>query len=288
MLIDTHAHLNFQAFENDYEDVIRRAIDEGVEKIINVGTNLDSSQKAVEMAQKFENCFASVGIHPHHAGEVLKDLPAGRQDLRTEELKNKLEQLASNSKVVAIGECGIDYYSYEHGGITNPQKQKELFKTHLDLAQKLNLPLIFHCRSASAPVDTGAPADKDAHDDILEILKLYAIRHKPSAIRGVFHCFSGDQKFLEAVLGMGIYIGFDGNITYRNAQGLCELVKTAPLERILLETDSPYLPPEPFRGLRNEPKNVKIIARAVAETKALPFTNVAQKTTQNACSLFRI
>lgn len=262
-LIDTHAHLNFEAFKDDFEEVIKRAQNEGVEKIINVGANLDSSQKAVEIAQKYEGCYASVGIHPHHAA-----------DYDTAQYHSELEKLARRPKVVAIGETGLDYYTYKNGGIADPQKQKELFLAHLELAQRLNLPVIFHCR--------------EAHADMLEILKPYTLYPKPYPIRGVFHCFSGDQKFLEAVLEMGFYIGFDGNITYRNAQGLRELVKTAPLERTLLETDCPYLPPEPFRGLRNEPKNVKIIARAVAEIKALPFTNVAQKTTQNACSLFRI
>ncbi|MDP3998610.1 MAG: TatD family hydrolase [bacterium] len=262
-LIDTHAHLNFEAFKDDFEGAVGRAQVEGVEKIINVGANLDSSQKAAEIAQKFDGCFASVGIHPHHA-----------EDHNPEDSIKTLEKLAKSPKVVAIGECGLDYHPYENGGIADPKKQKELFTTHLELAEKLNLPLILHCR--------------DAHDDILRIIKPYVMRYTPSAIRGVFHCFSGDQEFLASVLKMGFYVGFDGNITYRNVRGLRELVKTAPLERIILETDSPYLPPEPFRGLRNEPKNVKIIAGAVAEIKTLPFVDVARKTTQNARRLFRI
>lgn len=262
MLIDTHAHLNFQSFKDDFEEVLHRSHEEGVEKIINVGADLDSSQKAVEIAQKYDSCFASVGIHPHHAGN--------HEDM--EKSKKTLGELAQNPKVVAIGECGLDYHSYQNGGITDPQKQKELFLDHLDLAQKLNLPVIFHCR--------------DAHDDILKFLEPYAISHKPSAIRGVFHCFSGDQNFLEAILEMGFYVGFDGNITYKSAKNLRERVNEAPLEKLLLETDCPYLPPEPFRGLRNEPKNVRIIAQAVAEIKALSLTQIEKYSTQNAQNLF--
>lgn len=262
MLIDTHAHLNFQAFENDFGEVLRRAQDEGVEKIINVGADLDSSSKAVEMAEKYENCFATVGIHPHHAENHL--------DLK--DSVNALEKLAKNPKVVAIGETGLDYHPYKNGGITNPQKQKQIFTTQLKLAKKLNLPVIFHCR--------------DAHNDIFELIKPYVINSALDAIRGVFHCFSGDQKFLRSVSEMGFYVGFDGNITYKNAQNLRELVKSTPVERLLLETDCPYLSPEPLRGLRNEPKNVKIIARAVAEVKGLPIKVVEEQTAQNAQNLF--
>ncbi|MBI4100621.1 TatD family hydrolase [Candidatus Microgenomates bacterium] len=267
MLIDTHAHLNFQAFTADFPEVLKRAKEEGVEKIINVGASLDSSQKAVEISQKYEGLYASVGIHPHHAEETLKNFG-------TKELKNKLDKLAQNPKVVAIGEGGLDYHMYKNGGIANPEKQKKLFLVHLDLAQKLNLPLIFHCR--------------DAHDDMLKTLKLYTIHSTPYAIQGVFHCFSGDQDFLESVLEMGFYVGFDGNITYKSAQCLRDLVSSTPIDRLLLETDCPYLPPEPFRGLRNEPKNVKIVAGAVAEIKGLPSKVVAEKTSENAHRLFKI
>ena len=259
MLIDTHAHLNFKAFKKDIEEVIRRALDEGVEKIINVGANLSSSQKAVEIAQKYGECFVSVGVHPHHAES-------------DQEIEAQLETLAKNPKVVAVGETGLDYHSYKNGGIANPQKQKEIFTTQLKLAQRLNLPVIFHCR--------------DAHIDILQIIKASA-ENLQSSLRGVFHCFSGDEQFLKSVLQMGFYVGFDGNITYKNAYDLRELVRACPLEKLLLETDCPYLTPEPFRGLRNEPKNVKIIARAVAEIKELPFQIIEKQTTQNTHDLFR-
>lgn len=262
MLIDTHAHLNFGAFAKDLEVVVGQAQEAGVGKIINVGADLDSSQKAVAIAQKYKSCFASVGIHPHHARNH------GNMANSVETLK----KLAKNPKVVAIGECGLDYHPYKNGGVADPKKQKELFLAQIKLAQKLNLPIIFHCRNA--------------HTDILEVIYQYI--NKLIKIRGVFHCFSGDKEFLEKVLDSGFYVGFDGNITYKNAQGLRDLVKTTPLNRLLLETDCPYLPPEPFRGLRNTPANVKIIARAVAQIHKVSFAFVANQTTQNATTLFTL
>lgn len=261
ILIDTHAHLNFQAFEKDLEEVIRQAHDEEVKVIINVGADLTSSQKAVELAQKYEGCFASVGVHPHHA--IHYDTSAYHREL---------ERLARQPKVVAIGECGLDYHPYQNDGIADPKKQEDLFWAHLQLAQELNLPVILHCRQA--------------HQEILKLLYRYI--DTSIKIRGVFHCFSGDEKFLKEVLSLGFYVGFDGNITYKNAQNLRDLVKLTPLARFLLETDCPYLSPEPFRGLRNTPANVKIIAKAVAQIKNLPETEIAAITSKNAQKLFRL
>lgn len=271
MLIDTHAHLNFQAFRDDFNQVLKRAQEDGVGKIINVGADLDSSEKAVEIAQKHDGLYASVGIHPHHAGNT-ESTPACRQG--RENSLETLKELAQYPKVVAIGEIGLDYRPYENGGITDPQKQKELFLEQLALANELNLPVIFHCR--------------EAHNDILDLLQQYAISHKLRALHGVFHCFSGNEEFLKKVLGLGFYVGFDGNLTFKNAQNLQEVAKIAPLERILLETDSPYLTPEPLRGLRNEPKNVKIVAEFLARLKNISFEKIAQVTTQNVKRLFKI
>lgn len=293
MLIDTHAHLNFQAFEEDLEATLKRAQKDGIEKIINVGADLASSQKAVEIAQKYENCFASVGIHPHHADPTSPRLRGASRNM--EKSMETLEKMARQPKVVAIGECGLDYHPYEKGGIADPKKQKELFEAQIKLAQKLDLPLIIH--------------NRDAHEDILKIFSFQFSRRRRAAdkafgdarqsgyrapatifnsIPGVFHCFSGDQKFLQEILEMGFYVGFDGNITYKNAHDLRERANETPIERLLLETDCPYLTPEPLRGLRNEPKNVKIIGRAVAEIKALPFKKIEKQTTKNAQSLFRL
>lgn len=264
MLIDTHAHLNFQAFEKDLEAVIKRAQEAGVEKIINVGADLDSSQKALEIAQKYDCCYTSVGIHPHHA----------QKHRNTENYTETLKKLAQHPKVVAIGEIGLDYHPYESGGIADPQKQKELFLAQLELAHKLNLPVIFHCR--------------EAHQEMLSAIGGSASGGQliKSSITGVFHCFSGNQQFLNQVLEMGFYVGFDGNLTFKNAQNLQEVAKIAPLEKILLETDSPYLTPEPLRGLRNEPKNVKITAEFLARLKDISFTKVCQITTENAQKVF--
>ncbi len=258
MLIDTHAHLNFQTFENDFKEVIKFSQDEGIEKIINVGADLDSSKRAVEIAQNHDCCYAAVGIHPHHADKLEKDW------------EEKLEKLANNPKVVAIGECGMDYHPYQHGGITNPQIQKEVFVQQLNLAYKLNLPVVLHCR--------------DAHEDLLKIIEPSVIDH-PSLV-GVCHCFSGDENFLKAILKLGFYVGFDGNLTFKNAKSLQEIAKITPLERILLETDSPYLSPEPYRGLRNTPANVKIIAEFLARLTKVPFDEVCQTTSENAQKVF--
>lgn len=252
MLVDTHAHLNFQVFKDDLDQVLRQSQKAGIEKIINVGADLDSSQKAVEIAQKYSSCYASVGIHPHHAGEQKTGW------------EQKLKQLAQNRKVVAIGECGLDYHSYETGGITNPQTQKEVFEKQLNLARELNLPIIFHCRHAQ--------------EEILHLIKV--------PVTGVFHCFSGDEKFLGQVLKKGFYVGLDGNLTFKNAKDLQEVAKSAPLQRILLETDSPYLTPEPFRGLRNSPGNVKLIAEFLAQLLDVSFGEVAKVTSDNAQKVF--
>lgn len=259
MLIDTHAHLNFQVFEKDFGKVLKQSQEAGVTKIINVGTDFDSSQKAVKLTQKNNCLWASVGIHPHHTEKYLN----------LNEISKKLEKLSKNPKVVAIGECGLDYHPGKNGQISDPEKQKKLFLLQLKLSQNLALPVIIHCR--------------DAHDDILKVLSLFG---NPSSLKGVFHCFSGNEAFLKKVLALGFYIGFDGNLTFKNAKSLQKIAQEAPLKRILLETDSPYLSPEPKRGLRNMPANVKIIATFLAQLKETSFENIAKITSQNAKKVF--
>lgn len=262
-MIDTHCHLNFKAFNKDYGQVIKRAIDAGVTSIINVGTKINSSQRAVELTEKYDNLFAIVGVHPHHADKL---------DVGWE---TELEKLARHPKVVAIGECGMDYYRYKSNDIVNPQLQKEVFIKQIELAWRLKLPLQIHNRRAG--------------QDLLEIVNSHRslLRNPP----GMFHCFSGDLDFLKKVLNLGFYIGFDGNITYQGiAPGentaLAALVKYAPLNRIVLETDSPYLAPAPFRGSRNEPKNVIIVAKFIAKIKRATVEEISGKTTNNAYELF--
>lgn len=266
-MIDIHCHLNFAAFKNDWQEVYQNALSAGVTTIINVGTNLETSQKAIEIADKLPYCFASVGIHPHHA----KDLLIGND----KDLKNKLLKLAQNKKVVAIGETGLDYYEYQitkypENKITPEikEKQRELLKIHRQIADKLNLPLIFHCR--------------EALDEMISLLK----KDKISKEKAVFHCFGGNVDHLKQILGLGFYIGFDGNIGFKNREDLCRLVKLTPVERILTETDSPYLTPEPFKG-RNEPRNVRIVIEQIEKIKKLKSEEVEKITAKNALNLFR-
>lgn len=265
-MIDVHCHLNFNSFEKSYDEVIKKAKKDGVKKIINVGTKIDSSQKAVELAKDYENLFAIVGIHPHHADKLEKGWEIA------------LEKLAKNAKkVVAIGEIGMDYYSYKSNSIVDPKLQKDIFIKQIELAFKLKLPLQIHNRHAGK--------------DILEIL----LSHNSYLLNppGMFHCMSGDVQFLKQVLNLGFYVGFDGNITYQGfAPGentaLKDLVSYAPLDRIVAETDSPFLTPEPHRGSPNIPSYVIIVAAKIAEIKGVSFSLVENQTTKNAKAIFRL
>ncbi len=279
-MIDVHCHLNFHSFEKDYDQVIKTAFEAGVTKIINVGTKIDSSQKAIELAQKYDSpageLYAIVGVHPHHADKPLlgchPELVSGSNDW----LKH-LERIAQNSKVVGIGEIGMDYFRYKSNDIVDPKLQKEVFIKQIELAYKLKLPLQIHNRHAGK--------------DILDIL----MNHKSYLLNppGMFHCMSGNLDFLKKVLNLGFYVGFDGNITYSGlAPGedtdLKDLAKYTPLDRILVETDSPFLAPEPFRASRNKPEYVIITAKFIAEIKGVSFETIEAKTTQNATKLFTL
>lgn len=264
-MIDVHCHLNFHAFEKDYDSVIERAFKAGVTKIINVGTKIDSSEKAVEITKGRENLFAIVGVHPHHADKL------------DEEWEDQLRKLAKNAKVVGIGECGMDYFRYKSSDIVDPILQKEVFIKQIELAYKLKLPLQIHNRQAGK--------------DIIEIL----INHKSYFINppGMFHCMSGDIDLLKKVLNLGFYIGFDGNITYKGiARGettdLKDVVKYAPIDRIVAETDSPFLTPQPYRGKRNMPEYVIIVGKFIAKIKGLTFEQVAEQTDKNAHVIFKL
>jgi TatD DNase family protein len=264
-MIDVHCHLNFAKFENDFDIAIKRATDAGVEKIINVGTSIESSQKAIELAQKYENLYAIVGIHPHHADKVEKGWIS------------EIEKLAKQPKVVAIGEVGIDYFSYKSNGIVKPELQKEIFVKQIELSIKLGLPLQIHGRRAAK--------------DIITILTSYKndFMNPP----GMFHCMAGNITYLKEVLDLGFYVGFDGNITYEGlAPGedteLSTLVKYAPLARIVAETDAPYLTPVPHRGSRNEPSYVIITADSIAKIKDISFDEVNNITTENALKIFKL
>ena len=264
-MIDVHCHLNFRAFEKDYDEVIKKSLGKGIEKIINVGTSIESSQKAVALAKEYEDLYAIVGIHPHHADKVTKGWA------------EEIEKLARQPKVVAIGEVGIDYFSYKSNGIVEPTLQKQIFAKQIELSIKLNLPLQIHGRKAA--------------NDIIDILTSYKkdFLNPP----GMFHCMAGNIEYLKSVLNLGFYVGFDGNITYEGlAPGedtlLSDLVKYAPTDRIVIETDAPYLTPLPHRGSRNEPSYAIITADSIAKIKGVSFDEVNRVTSENARNIFKL
>jgi len=264
MYIDTHCHLNFKAFEKDWEEITDEAVEVGVGKMIVVGADWETSSRAVELAGKHKNLFASVGIHPHHCQNKIQI--------------DKLESLAKSKKVAAIGECGLDYHEYKNTKYPNPEiapeikvLQKRLFGQQIQLAKKLCLPMIIHNRAAG--------------EETLDTLKHFCAGDGRYP-KGVFHCISGSKKLLQKILDLGFYIGIDGNITY--SQEVQTLAADAPLERILLETDAPYLSPGSDRSLRNEPISVKIVAEHLSKLKNMTVEKIEAETTKNAKKLFNI
>lgn len=272
-MIDVHCHLNFHKFENDYEEVMKRAFDAGVSTIVNTGTSVPSSRLAVELAQKFDNLFAIVGIHPHHADKSDVEFEG---ELHPDWLE-KIEELAKDPKVIGIGEIGMDYWNYRTNGIVPKDLQENAFRKQIELSIKLKLPLQIHTRLA--------------WDDTLNMLSDY--KDKLQDPPGMFHCFSGSTSFTRKVLDAGFYLGFDGNISYKGVPPgeetpLSELVTYAPLDRILTETDSPFLSPQSLRGSRNEPKNVIIVGKLIAEIKNISFEEVDAQTERNFAKVFKV
>jgi TatD DNase family protein len=266
MFIDTHCHLNFHLFENDIRAVILQAEKENVKKIIIPGAKIDSSEKAIEISRSYDNCYAAIGIHPHHALEEMSHtMPV---------LKNKLLSLASNPKVAAMGEIGMDYHHYKNSlppDAATKEIQKNLFLIQLEIAYEKNLPVIIHCRWAQT----------DTYEIIVKFIK-----NRP--LRGVFHCFDGSLDYLRKILSLGFYIGFDGNSTYPENTHLQQLIKATPLEKLLLETDSPFLTPQSHRGQRNEPKYLPEIAKLISKLHSASLDHIETITSKNAITLFRI
>lgn len=255
MLIDSHCHLDDPQFENDREAVIQRARSEGITYLVTIGCDLLTSERAVSLAQQYPFIFSSIGVHPH---EVKNITPATYDRLRT---------LAKQPKVVAYGEIGLDYY-YNY---SPPPIQKQRFREQIALARDLRLPLIIHTR--------------DAKDDTLSILR----EEKAEKLGGVFHCFTGDAEMAKAALDLGFFLSFSGIVTFPKAVELQKVVQYTPLDRMLIETDSPYLAPHPHRGKRNEPAYVRHVALKVAELKPpLTIKEVADATRENAKRLFKI
>ncbi len=247
-LIDSHTHPQFPQYDKDREEVIKKTLDEGIGMIC-VGTDFETSQKAVELAHKYDGIYASVGLHPNERGEFNYD---------------KYSELAKNEKIVAIGETGLDYYRTE--GEENLEKQKEIFKLQIRLAREVELPLIIHCR--------------DAYEDTFSILS------QEKEVRGVMHSFLSSTKNAKKFLDLGLYLGFNGIITF--ARDYDKVIKETPLEKILIETDAPFLAPEPYRGKRNEPLYVKYICDKLSTLLNIDKNIIATRTVDNSKTLFGI
>jgi TatD DNase family protein len=259
-LIDTHAHLDFGKFDGDRPDVIERARAAGVAAIVNVGTDLASSRRAVALAEEYDCIYAAVGMHPHDAKKLDGATLAEMRDL------------SRNAKVVAIGEIGLDFYR----DLSPRDVQRRAFQAQLAWAAKLGKPVVIH--------------DRDAHDEIMEVLTGWAARmgDTPLAGRlGVLHTFSGDLAMAKQAIDQGFYISVSGPVTYRNARQLPDIVRALPLNRLLVETDCPFLAPHPHRGKRNEPAYVQLVAERIAEIRGLDLEDLAEATTENAQRLFQ-
>lgn len=256
MLIDSHAHIQGKEYAGEATAVIERARAAGVEQIIAVGGagDVSSNSEAVALADSFANVYATVGMHPHDAKDV------GEDSLQ------KLKELALHPKVIAVGETGLDYY-YDH----SPRDvQRRVFTQFIHMARETGLPIVVH--------------ERDAASEGAELLR----SEGEGKLRGVIHCFTGTYEAARAYLDLGFYISFTGIITFKNAEALRDVAHRVPLERILVETDSPYLTPVPHRGRRNEPAYVRLVAETVANIKGLSLEEVARITTDNTCRLFGI
>jgi len=250
-LIDTHCHLFYDDLKNDLDIVLNRANELGVNRFICVGTNMEDSRECLGLAETYENIYASVGVHPHDA----KDAP--------EDYLDQIADLITFPKMIALGEIGLDYFR----NISEPDIQKNVFREQLALAQRLQKPVIFHNRDADA--------------DVLKILSEFP------DVTGVAHCFSSDLKTAKTFIDLGFYISFSGNLTYKNSH-LPDVAKELPLEKLLVETDSPYLSPVPYRGKPNEPGRTRFVAEKLAEIHGVTLEIIAEKTTTNAESLFSL
>jgi TatD DNase family protein len=260
MLIDSHAHIDLPDFDRDREQVVARARQGGVRALINIGLDVESSRASLKLAKKSDDVFSTVGFHPHEASK-----------LRDEDLK-ALAELAKDDKVVAVGEIGLDFYR----NLSARKSQLEAFRKQLDLAVELRLPVVVHCRQA--------------HEEVFKILSDW-VRSTLSVgrlRRGVIHCFSADIEMAQRYIEIGFYISLAGSVTYPSAGELVQVAKEIPLDRLLLETDAPFLPPQAYRGKRNEPAYVALVAEKVAQVRGVPRVVVAEAAAKNTISLFKL
>ncbi|HET7512981.1 MAG TPA: TatD family hydrolase [Chthoniobacterales bacterium] len=284
MLIDTHAHLDYPDFAPDFDDVLKRATDAGVTRILTIGTSIESSRRAVELAETYPNVFAVVGVHPSYAEEAEDDV------------MTPLRELAKNRRVAAIGETGLDYHSLPSKKVARERKsqvinalqadtedeiegeihdgaikdkQASLFQQQLDLAIELRMNVVIHQR--------------DAWDDTLQIMREYGRQ-----VSGVFHCFGGTKEQAEEVIRMGHLVSFTGIVTFKNGASVREVAAGLSLGEFMVETDCPYLAPTPFRGKRCEPAHTRLIAESIAEARGIPLEELARATTNTAREFFRL
>jgi TatD DNase family protein len=259
LLIDSHAHIDLPEFNKDRDQVLERARRRGVRVVINVGLDAESSRQSLAMAKKYDDIFVAVGFHPHEAAKMKEG------DLES------LGELTEDSRVVAIGEIGLDFYR----NLSPREAQLEVFKKQLDLAVELKLPVVVHCRQA--------------HEEVYDILSAW-VEANPADNdrRGVIHCFSGDIGMARRYIELGFYISLAGSVTYPSAGELVEVAREVPLDRLLLETDAPFLAPQAHRGKRNEPAYMVHTAEKVAEIRQAPVEAVAEAAARNTIGLFRL
>lgn len=255
-LIDTHCHLDMDAYARDLEHLIRSAADQGITEIVTIGIDLASSRKAVDLAKQFPGVWAAIGIHPHHAlnGDI--------------ETYHQLQLLAKDraNKVVGYGEIGLDFAK----NYAPRDVQLNCFERQLNMAKELNLPIVIH--------------DRDAHDAILDILHA----HAPFPALGVMHCFSGDIELARRIIDLGLYISIPGIVTFTKSASMQQVAREIPLQRMILETDGPFLSPVPYRGKINKPEYLVYTAQKIAELRGVSLDAIARQTTLNAKTLFRL
>ena len=252
MYFDSHAHLDDTRFEKDFDEILARMRENGVTGMMNIGCDLPSSERSVALAERFDWIWAAVGSHPDDADHV----DAARIEC--------YRRLCTHPRVKAVGEIGLDYH-YED---VPREVQKRAFRLQLQLAREVGRPVVVH--------------EREAHGDAMEILDDFP------DVTGVFHCYSGSAEMARELVRRGWYIGFTGVVTFRNARKAVETAQAIPLDRILIETDCPYMAPEPYRGRRNDPSYVPLVAEKIAQLRGLPTETVAQATWDNACRLFRL
>jgi len=254
MIFDSHAHYDDEAFDKDREELLQGLRDNDVEFVVNISASIDTCNKTLGLIKDYDFIYGTIGVHPSETGELVNG----------DELR--LKEWASNDKIVAIGEIGLDYYYPEPAR----ECQKNWFRKQIDLAKELKLPVVIHSRDAAA--------------DTLDIIK----EENVAQCGGVIHCFSYEKEMAEQYIDMGFYLGIGGVVTFKNARKLKETVEFVPLDRIVLETDCPYLAPEPFRGKRNDSSLIKYVAQQIAQIKDIPVSEVYRITYENAKKMYNI